>query len=246
MIDSKDLGENIYISNGRWSFGELTPIDFSEHIQRSVPGYDEGHQIIIQLSDYFLKDKSTCFELGVSTGTLIKKIAKHHYDLGNSNIKWFGIDQVSRMLDQARIEVQKYDNRLKNINLILGDLKNFEFCKSDLIVSYYTIQFIHPKYRKKIIDSIYKSLYKGGAFIWFEKIYANESVFQDILNSLYQNYKESKGYTYSQILAKSHSLKGVLTSFSTEQNIDLLKQAGFSSIQSIYQNLCFQGILAIK
>ena len=242
----RDLGKNICMSNGRWSFADSTPIDFSSHIQRSVPGYNEGHRIIIKLSDYFLKDKSTCLELGVSTGALIKKIAKYHYDLGNHNIEWIGIDKVQEMLDQARTEINKYDDRLKNINLILGDLINFKFCKSDLIISYYTIQFIETRYREDIIRSIYQSLHKGGGFIWFEKVYASESFFQDILNTLYQNYKQSEGHTPSQILEKINSLKGVLVPLSSDENIELLRISGFTSIQPIYQNLSFQGILAIK
>ena len=41
---------------GAWSFGGKIPSKFERHIAKSVPLYLEGHQIIVRLSDYFLKE----------------------------------------------------------------------------------------------------------------------------------------------------------------------------------------------
>lgn len=38
--------------------------------------------------------------------------------------------------------------------------------KSDLILSYYTMQFIHPKYRQTILNKIYQSLNWGGCIYY--------------------------------------------------------------------------------
>ena len=69
------LGDKIYAKNASWSFGKKVPKNFTKHIKRSVPFYSEGHEIILQLSDFFLKKKSYWYDLGYSTETLINKIS---------------------------------------------------------------------------------------------------------------------------------------------------------------------------
>ena len=80
----------------------------------------------------------------------------------------------------------------------------------------------------------------------FEKVRAPDARFQDIINTLYLNYKLDQGYTGDNIVSKMMSLKGVLEPFSTQGNIDLLKRAGFLDIVSVQKYLSFEGFLAIK
>ena len=47
-------------------------------------------------------------------------------------------------------------------------------------------------------------------------------------------------------MAKSDSLRGVLESFSSAANIDMLRRAGFADVMSIFKHVCFEGFLAIK
>ena len=118
--------------------------------------------------------------------------------------------------------------------------------KADLIISYYTVQFIPPKNRQLIIDKIYKSLNWGGAFIMFEKIRASDARFQDIYSLMYNDFKLKNGFSEKEIINKSRSLKGVLEPFSDRGNTDLLKRAGFKDIITVFQWLCFKGFLCIK
>ena len=134
----------------------------------------------------------------------------------------------------------------KNIKFINDDLLQFKFKQTDLIIAYYTIQFIKPSERQQLINKIYENLKWGGAFIFFEKVRASDARFQDIITSLYNDFKLDNGFSPDEILSKSRSLKGVLEPFSTQGNIDLLKRAGFTDIISFMKFLCFQGFLAIK
>ena len=233
------VGESITADNASWSFDGAVARTFSDHVSRSVPFYDAGHDLICSLSDFFLTNGSNCYELGCSTGSLIRKLAKQH---SGKDICFYGLDSVPNMLEQARTEGAD----LSNITLELADITDYEFKLSDLIVSYYTIQFIRPKYRQELINSIYKSLNWGGAFLLFEKVRSPDARFQDISSCIYNDYKLSKGYTPSQILAKSRALKGVLEPFSTQGNLDLLYRAGFSDITTVFKWVSFEGFLAIK
>ena len=54
-IKNKNIGDKIQVKNASWSFGKKVPKNFTQHVKRSVPFYLEGHEIILQLSDFFLK-----------------------------------------------------------------------------------------------------------------------------------------------------------------------------------------------
>ena len=117
---------------------------------------------------------------------------------------------------------------------------------ADMIVCYYTMQFIRPSVRQVLMDKFYNKLKWGGALLLFEKVRGADARFQDILTTLYNDYKLRKGYTPEEIISKTRSLKGVLEPFSTQGNIDLMTRAGFKDINTIQKYLSFEGFLAIK
>ena len=234
-----ETGDSIKAENANWSFGGNVPKNFDEHVKKSVPFYEAGHDLVGKISDYFLSDGSYCYELGCSTAKLTKNLAERH-EL--KKINFVGIDKEKGMITEAK----KRCKENKNVKIIYSDLEKIEYQKSDLFISFYTIQFVHPKIRQLIFNDIYNSLNWGGAFILFEKVRANDARFQDIFTTLYTDYKLSQGFTPEEILSKSRSLKGVLEPFSEQGNIDLLKRAGFVDITIIFKYTCFEGFLAIK
>ena len=146
-------------------------------------------------------------------------------------------------------EAKKVNKNKKNSNIIKfisKDIKKILFKQSDLIISYFTLQFIEPRFRQILINKIYKALNWGGAFIIFEKIRASDARFQDIFTLIYSDYKLKSGFSTNEIINKSRSLKGVLEPFSEFGNLGLLKRAGFVDIIPIFQWLCFKGYLCIK
>ena len=236
------LGDNIKAENASWSFGKKVPKKFTQHISKSVPFYLEGHEIITFLSDFFLKEKSRCYDLGCSTGSLIKKISKRH---PKKKINFYGYDSVKEMINEAN----KKNKEKKSVNKIKFKVKNINkinLLKNDLTTSYYTIQFVPPKDRQNLINKIYKSLNWGGAFIMFEKIRASDARFQDIFSTIYADFKLKNGFTPDEIVNKTRSLKGVMEPFSDKGNLGLLKRAGFDDCIPIFQWLCFKGYLCIK
>ena len=148
------------------------------------------------------------------------------------NVKFIAYDIEKGMVKEAK----KRCKGLKNVSIKLMDILDIDFGKADLIVSYYTMQFIKPKNRQIVFNRIYEALNWGGGFILLEKVRAVDVRFQDMMTSLYTEYKLEKGYTTDEIIAKSQSLKGVLEPFSTHGNMDLLKRAGFVDIMTI-QNI---------
>jgi tRNA (cmo5U34)-methyltransferase len=232
-----NVGDAISADKGRWSFSGKVSKTFDEHVDRSVPFYKEGHQLIVDMQEYFLQEESVCYEIGCSTGSLTKLLSENNT---NEKTKYFGIDNVKEM-----IEVAKTKN-IKNAEFLVEDIATYKLNNSDLILSYYTIQFIKPQLRQDVIDKIYNSLNWGGGFFLFEKVRANDARFQDYLNSSYNEFKLRNNFTESEIFSKTRSLNGVLEPFSSQGNIDMLKRSGFKDIICIFKYLNFQGFLAIK
>ena len=234
------VGDNIKAKRASWTFGGNVAETFDDHVSKSVPLYYEGHQLISDLSDFFIKSGSVTYDIGCSTGTLLARLSEQHRERGNC--RFIGIDIEEPMIEKAK----KKNNVSENLEFKVENAIEVELEKSDFIICYYTVQFMKPSVRQDLIDKIYKSLNWGGAFLMFEKVRASDARFQDIMTSLYNEYKLTQDYSVESIFAKTRSLKGVLEPFSTQGNLDMLKRAGFVDINTIQKYICFEGFLAIK
>lgn len=234
-----DAGDSIQAANAGWSFGGDVSENFDAHVEKSVPFYHEGHDLVVKLSDFFLNDGSMCYELGCSTGALSHLILKRNE---HKDVKCVGIDLEVSMIEKARQRCSDQDK----FQGVVSDILDIEFESADLIVAYYTMQFTRTKHRQRIFDRIYQALNWGGAFVLFEKVRAPDARFQDMMTAIYTDYKIDQGYQAEEIVAKARSLKGVLEPFSTQGNYDLLKRAGFVDMMTVMKYVSFEGVLAIK
>jgi tRNA (cmo5U34)-methyltransferase len=236
------VGDGLQAGSAQWSFKGAVAQNFDEHVQRSVPFYDVGHELVCELSDFFVKHDSRCYEIGSSTGSLTLKLAAHNR--AKPNARFIGVEIEPDMVKMA--EAKKAAARATNVEFVREDALQTEFDTPDLMVAYYTVQFIRPSQRQALIDRIYRSLNWGGAFLLFEKVRANDARYQDITTALYHDFKLRRGFSAEEIVGKARSLKGILEPFSTQGNTDMLRRAGFVDIISIVKYVCFEGFLAIK
>ena len=237
-------GDNIESENANWKFSGNVVKEFESHVSKSVPIYNRGHELIIKLSDFFIKNDSLVYDIGCSTCKLLIDLIKHNKNKDRS--KFIGLDLENDMIKFAKENQKKNKIGNSKLKFFNEDAVTFEYQKNDFIISYFTIQFIHPKHRQGLINKIYESLEWGGAFLFFEKVRYSDARFQDIFTTLYNDYKLEMGYSHEEILNKTRSLKGVMEPFSTNGNLDMLKRAGFQDITTIVKDICFQGFLAIK
>ena len=83
-----------------WSFkNNRVSKNFDSHVRKSVPFYDISHEITVNLSNFFSKKKSICYDIGCSTGTLLKKIKSKNI---GKKVKLIGIDESKSMLKIAK------------------------------------------------------------------------------------------------------------------------------------------------
>ena len=234
-------GDSIDNKLSSWGFDKKVPANFDKHVSRSVPNYSDGHQLINIYSDFFVNLPSKRgYDIGSSTGSLIEKIQSRHIE---KNIEYIGIEPVEDMIEIAKKRIYK---DIDKINFLNESILNVDLLSSSFIVSYYTLQFISPGVRQEVFNKIYESLDWGGGFFLFEKVRSNDARFQDYATQSYNEFKLNNGYSQSEILSKSRSLKGVLEPFSAKGNEDYMIRSGFKDFEVIFKSYCFQGWLAIK
>lgn len=234
------VGNNIAAERASWNFSGDVARNFDGHVSKSVPLYNEGHTLVCELSDFFIKPNSVCYEIGCSTGTLTLKLADHN--IRKPGTRFIGVDVEPDMIKIANERIDKNDR----ISFVTDDVLQMDMQPADLIVMYYTAQFIRPSERQRLFDKLYNTLQWGGALVLFEKVRGPDARFQDMLTRMYDDFKIRQGYSADEIVSKARSLKGVLEPFSTQGNLDLMKRAGFQDIITIMKYICFEGFVAIK
>jgi tRNA (cmo5U34)-methyltransferase len=236
---STSVDKDIEARNAGWTFEGISD-SFEDHVSRSVPFYEQGHELVCKYSDFFIQNGSVIYDIGCSTGALTRKLLEWHSH--RPQIEVIGIDLVADMIAMAE-ERGRQDSRG---SFVCGDALTTDMKPADAVVSYYCLQFVPPRIRQNLFDKIFATLNWGGGFFLFEKVRAPDARFQDYAVQIYTDYKVDQGFTSDQIVNKTRSLKGVLEPFSTRGNLEMLQRAGFKDVVTIFKWVCFEGFLAIK
>lgn len=237
-----NVGDSISKKNASWTFSGGVYKNFDKHINKSIPFYKECQNLFIELSDFFIADKSKVIDLGCSTGSFLQKLALRNINHLKKNINYVGYDTEKEMISFAKRNSKSF----KNVKFINKSALSISLNNSCIISAFYTLQFIHSSKRQLLINKIYKNLNWGGAFFMVEKVRAPDARFQDMLTQSYNEFKINNGFSTSEIISKSKSLKGIMEPFSSKANFDMLKRAGFKDIMIVFRYLCFEGMIAVK
>lgn len=233
------VDKKISAKNSAWTFDNNVPKNFDKHISKSVPLYYQMQWLCEQISDFYIKEDSLVYDIGCSTGSLLNRVANRHNLKKKAN--FIGMDIVKKMVNFA-----KKNNSHKKIKFLNKDIIKYKLNKSDFIICFYTLQFIHPKHRQNVLNKIFKSLNWGGALFLVEKVRSYDARTQDQMITIYEEFKSKNGFSEKEISAKKKSLKGVLEPFSSNANIQMLKRSGFKDISTVAKFISFEGFLAIK
>ncbi len=237
----KIFGSNEKVSD--FSFNERVADVFDDMVSRSVPMYKETMLASVDLGKHFIKQNTNIIDIGCSTGTLLNLCSQTY---GGNKFNFIGIDSSQAMLNKAKNKIKGSKN-FSNIKFKHQDIeKSIDISNASLIFMNYTLQFVRPLNRQKLIKEIHKGLNENGAFILIEKVLGNDSLFNRIYIDLYFKYKSSVGYSDKEIKKKREALENVLIPYRIDENIELLKSSGFESVDIFFKWFNWCGIVAIK
>lgn len=221
-----------------WHFNRENAGKFDEHVIRSIPWYQEGHDLVLKFSEFFVKPDDVIYDLGCATGRLSCALAHYH---NNKNVTVIGIDESKDMILEARKRPGA-----ESVTFIHENILDHTYKPTNLVISYYTVQFMAEAARKEMLKKISKSLNTGGGLLLFEKTRAETAVIDNMFSTLLTEFKLEQGQSADEIVAKLLSLKGVLEPSYSEEIKKNLKASGFRHIERIFKCNSFEGFLAIK
>jgi tRNA (cmo5U34)-methyltransferase len=236
-LHAPHVGDGITTPAGSWTFGGEVPAAFDSHVARSVPAYAEGQELIADVADQLVPPAGRVYDLGCSTGALTAQLAER---LAPRRVEVIGVDREPGMVERAEIRCAANPH----VRFETASLQALELEPADMVVSYYTLQFVPLRERAAIVRRIREALAPGGTFVLFEKVLASGARNQATAEGAYADWKARQGFGDEEIAAKARSIRGVLQPLSPEENDAMLREAGFSEIMRVFRWVLFEGLIA--
>lgn len=226
---TQDISESF--NPGGWKFtAEVTDV-FDVHVAASVPYYPLIQNIVTETTDWLLPDGGVYVDIGASTGTTAELIAQRHPD---RHIRAYLYDEVPEMLDKASEKLAGYPN-LKVERRPRNVLATMDHIPSDLVTSLFTLQFIAPELRGKVLEELHRRSKPTGALIVAEKIRPVHPLWAEIANDASHDFKADHGLSDTAIRQKARSLRGVLRPSTEDQLVLDIQDAGWRNPEILFR-----------
>ena len=225
--------------NKQFEFDADVAAVFDDMLRRSVPFYTEALKLTTRFAQLYLKEGGRLYDLGCSTATQLLDIERG-LDVDADLI---GIDNAKAMLEHATKKIEAFGS---SVQVQEGDILSFAYERSDVMLSNYTLQFIRPPVREKLVESIYEALNDGGAFIFSEKVISEDKKLNKELIDCYYDYKKEQGYSAYEIMHKREALENVLVPYTAQENIEMTARCGFRHCEVLFRWANFATFIALK
>lgn len=223
----------------QFEFDEDVASVFDDMLNRSVPFYKQMLQLTTTFANGYLENKHRVYDLGCSTAATLIELA----NMSQKDLKLIGIDNSKAMIKRAKKKSKAYGHKIKFIN---DDIFNVPLKPSKVIISNYTLQFIRPIQREKLVKKIYNSLEDGGVFIFSEKVLSDNKYLNKKYIDCYYDFKKKQGYSEFEISQKREALENVLIPYTYEENKKMIQDCGFKDFDCLFKWVNFATFIAIK
>lgn len=234
FLDQRPLGD--------FSFSPQVAQVFDDMVSRSVPFYDEMQRMTGEIAAQFGREGTKLYDLGCATGTTLAALDP----VLAPGIGFVGIDNSQSMLDQAHGKLQRLANG-RVLDLVCADLHDRPAIENaSVVVMTLTLQFVRPLHRERIIRHIFDGMTPNGCLIVFEKLVLSDSLLNRLFIEFYYEMKRRNGYSEVEIAKKREALENVLVPYRVEENMRLLRDAGFRHVEEAFRWYNFCGLIAVK
>jgi tRNA (cmo5U34)-methyltransferase len=226
-----------------FEFNESVARIFDDMLVRSIPFYSEIQRMTVELAARFVQPGSEVVDLGCSIGTTLVALAA---GIGDASVKMIGVDNAPPMLARAQSNLEA-TGVLQRCELREADLNgDFKVGNASVVIMNWTLQFVRPVNRDRVIRRIYDGLRDQGCLIVVEKVLADDSMLNRMYIDLYYDFKRRNGYSSMEISEKRERLENVLIPYHIDDNLQLLRRNGFQIDDVFFRWYNWAGFLAIK
>jgi tRNA (cmo5U34)-methyltransferase len=215
---------------------------FDDMLERSVPSYRQVIEMTGAILNRFLAPGDLVCDLGCSTGTTLVELARR---LPQSGLRFIGVDNSPAMLEKARRKADS-SGLSARLDFQAADITTLPLPPSGAIILNYTLQFIESGRRREFLARLRTALRPGGVLILSEKTVSSDPALDQTWLDFYLDFKRGNGYSETEIARKRQALEKVLIPCSLAENLEMLRAAGFTVVESFSQWFNFVSILAVN
>lgn len=209
---------------------------YDSHRRCFIPCYDDYYVRSISLLKEYKDKAKNIADLGAGTGLLTKEMF-----LLYPEARFTLIDLSADMLEIAKTRFAGLDNFEYLEDDYISHLPN----DYDIICSALSIHHLENDDKPNVYANICKSLSDGGIFVTLDQFCASSPIINDMYNTWWMNYIDKSGITSEQKAAWLERKK-IDKEVSIEATVSMLREAGFISVECVYQFMKFATIIAIK
>ena len=220
---------------------------FPDMLQRSIPGYAASIEAIGSLAARFVHPGTRCYDLGCSLGAATLAMRQAIQAKAVPDCRILAIDNAPAMVERCR-EIVAADAAETGpaVEVILGDIRDVAIRNASMVTLNYTLQFVEPPDRNKLIRRIHDGLNAGGVLVLSEKVVDPDPEIEQLLVDLHHEHKRRNRYSALEIARKRAALENVLLPETVAAHRTRLETAGFSRVGVWLRYFNFVSIVAIR
>ncbi len=215
---------------------------FNDMITRSVPGYTQIIKTLGDFADKCVTPNSRVYDLGCSLGVATLSVRRR---LDGRQCHIVAVDNSESMIERCQQNLSAYVSETP-VELVCGDIRDIEIKDASMVILNFTMQFLAPEDRDKLINKIYAGLRPGGILVLSEKLTFADPQVHELLDELHLDFKRANGYSELEISQKRSSLENVMRPDTLTQHEQRLEAQGFSHFNLWFQCFNFISMVAIK
>lgn len=211
--------------------------EYDANRRKFIPCFEDFYITSTDFIAANIKEPVSVLDLGAGTGLLTSFWYKH---FPRSN--YVLTDIAEEMLDAARKRFSGCENVSFEISDYTADLPPKSF---DAVISALSIHHLTDEEKQKLFPRIYDKLPTGGIFVNYDQFCAEDPATDTWYNSYWENKLCTSGLTENDITLWKERRK-LDKECSAEQEIKMLRSAGFDKVSCIYSSQKFSVITAVK
>ncbi|SHG82949.1 carboxy-S-adenosyl-L-methionine synthase CmoA [Ferrimonas marina] len=215
---------------------------FPDMISRSVPGYGEILHTLSEIAQRFVSENSNVYDLGCSLGAASLAMRRK---VSAQGVRLVAIDNSEAMIKRAKEHLDAFVSPVE-VDLVCADIRDVAIERASMVVLNFTLQFLNPDDRDRLIRKIYQGMLPGGILVVSEKLVFPQPRLHKLLDDLHLDFKRANGYSELEISQKRTALENVMRPDSWQEHQARFARAGFEESTLWFQCYNFASMIAIK